>query len=370
MSEPSITILADDLTGAAEIAGILRRFNQQPALLNYRHAPTSRLPVQVINTDSRLLTPEQAHVRVRHVLSQLTCDGFFFKKIDSLYRGPVGPEVDAALEALLRDTAVVLAHNPSRNRCVHEGVYVVEGNSLDQTPFRHDPEYPRWTAEVWRYIDSRHPVVVRRPGQSILDHSINILSACSVDEVDYWVGHVDDSMLCVGAADFFSGFLTRKGYQPVSLPPVTFGLPRLIVAGSASSYARSLPDKARQMNIPAVSVTPNPHQAFCEVVRLFKNHSQVLLYIGQEVKVDRNLAASLQQDIAGCVEKIIHHVPVAHLFVDGGATAASVIEQMGWDSLLVTEEVSPGVVTLQPNSSIRLTIKPGSYAWPNTVWQA
>lgn len=368
MSELPITILADDLTGAAEIAGILRRFGQHPALTHYRHFHTTPLSVQVINTDSRLLQPQHAWTRIRQVLSKPTCYGLFFKKIDSLYRGPIGPEIDATLEALSRNTAVVLAHNPSRNRCVDDGLYTVERVPLDQTSFRHDPEYPRWTAEVCRYIDSRHPVVVRRPGQSIIAGTINILSACSLDEVDYWTACVNDSVLSVGAADFFTRLLIQKGYQPSAIPSFVHGLPRLIVAGSASEYARSLPDKARQMNIPVVSVTPDPQQAFRQVLGLFENHSRVLLYIGQKLKVDRTLAVQLQQDMAGCVRQILQQSPVAHLYVDGGATAASIIVQMGWDSLTVIEEIFPGVVTLQASPHIRLTVKPGSYAWPDSIW--
>ncbi|GIW76567.1 MAG: hypothetical protein KatS3mg104_1630 [Phycisphaerae bacterium] len=370
MSESFITILADDLTGAAEIAGILRRFGQQPALIHHRHFIRTPLPVQVINTDSRLLQPQHARTRIRQVLSKPTCYGLFFKKIDSLYRGPIGPEIDATLEALSRNTAVVLAHNPSRNRCVDDGLYTVERVPLDQTSFRDDPEYPRWTAEVCQYVESRHPVRVRQPGQSVVDGAINILCASTSDEVQDWAGRINDSMLSVGAADFLTHLLIQRGYQPLVMPPAVFNLPRLIVAGSASAYARSLPEKARLMNIPAVSVTPDPQQAFRQILDLFKNHTRVLLYIGQKVKVDRLLAVRLQQDMSGCVRQILQHLPVAHLCVDGGATAASVIEQMKWKSLIVTEEIFPGVVTLQVNSDIRLTIKPGSYAWPDSVWQS
>lgn len=370
MSEPFITILADDLTGAAEIAGILRRFGQQPALTHHHHFTRTSLPVQVINTDSRLLSPGQTQLRIQQVLSELERPGFFFKKIDSLYRGPVGPEIDIALKSLSKNTAVVLAQNPSRNRCVHDGVYTIEQVPLDQTSFRDDPEYPRWTAKVCQYIESRHPVRVRQPGQSVVDGAINILCASTSDEVQDWAGRINDSMLPVGAADFLTHLLIQRGYQPVVMPPAVFDLPRLIVAGSASAYSRSLPEKARLMNIPAVSVTPDPQQAFREILDLFKNHSRALLYIGQEVKVDRSLAVQLQQDMAGCVRQILQHLPVAHLCVDGGATASSVIEQMDWKSLTVTEEVFPGIVTLQVNSDIRLTIKPGSYAWPDSVWQA
>jgi hypothetical protein len=44
---------------------------------------------------------------------------------------------------------------------------------------------------------------------------------------------------------------------------------------------------------------------------------------------------------------------------------------MGWSRLTVLRELAPGVATLavETGESIQLTIKPGSYAWPEQ-WTA
>lgn len=58
-----------------------------------------------------------------------------------------------------------------------------------------------------------------------------------------------------------------------------------------------------------------------------------------------------------------------HIFIDGGATAAALAQRMRWTEFSVLRELSQGVVTLQPSTGSRLTVtlKPGSYSWPNLI---
>jgi uncharacterized protein YgbK (DUF1537 family) len=70
-------------------------------------------------------------------------------------------------------------------------------------------------------------------------------------------------------------------------------------------------------------------------------------------------------------EQVLRQVPVTRVFAEGGATAAELVRRMGWSRLTVLRELAPGVATLavETGESIQLTIKPGSYAWPEQ-WTA
>ncbi|HEY0946556.1 MAG TPA: nucleotide-binding domain containing protein, partial [Opitutaceae bacterium] len=60
-----------------------------------------------------------------------------------------------------------------------------------------------------------------------------------------------------------------------------------------------------------------------------------------------------------------------HLVIEGGATAGAVLHALGWRELTVAHEWAPGVASLcpAPPRECFLTIKPGSYAWPDDLWR-
>ena len=65
-----------------------------------------------------------------------------FKKVDSVLRGPVAAEIEAALDGLGLDRAVLVPANPSRGRIIRDGAYFMDGVPLDETEFADDPMHP------------------------------------------------------------------------------------------------------------------------------------------------------------------------------------------------------------------------------------
>jgi uncharacterized protein YgbK (DUF1537 family) len=65
-------------------------------------------------------------------------------------------------------------------------------------------------------------------------------------------------------------------------------------------------------------------------------------------------------------ELVLRRVAVKNIFAEGGATSAELVRRMNWPRLEVCREWAPGVATLAVagEHSQWLTIKPGSYAWP------
>ncbi len=73
--------------------------------------------------------------------------------------------------------------------------------------------------------------------------------------------------------------------------------------------------------------------------------------------------------LAGVVEQFLAASPVDSLFVDGGATAAALVQRLGWRQLSVERELAPGVVCLAVvgQGAPLVLMKPGSYQWPDTL---
>jgi uncharacterized protein YgbK (DUF1537 family) len=67
--------------------------------------------------------------------------------------------------------------------------------------------------------------------------------------------------------------------------------------------------------------------------------------------------------------EVLRHTRGVQVFAEGGATAVALARSLGWTQLRVVNELAPGVATLAVvgNEARRLTIKPGSYAWPEAA---
>ena len=79
----------------------------------------------------------------------------------------------------------------------------------------------------------------------------------------------------------------------------------------------------------------------------------------------------LTEHICRLVGQVLRRRTVDRLFVEGGGTASALARHLKWRRMTVCREYAPGVVALRPHGRTRpvLTIKPGSYRWPEDVWK-
>src|SRR5687767_5512248 len=103
-----ILVIADDLSGAAELAGIGARHGLAVRL--ERDAPVAaRDGLTVLDTDTRLVPQDDASEQVRRAVRHLRAADFdlIYKKTDSAFRGPILAELDALMDAFGRQAAVL-----------------------------------------------------------------------------------------------------------------------------------------------------------------------------------------------------------------------------------------------------------------------
>src|SRR5437868_15286782 len=102
-------VIADDLTGAAEIAGVGLRYGL-PTRLGRASVDRCEAGLTVVDTDSRLLAKDEAAKRVREFVANLSVADFdlIYKKTDSVLRGPMVAEVEALMKAFDRPAALLV----------------------------------------------------------------------------------------------------------------------------------------------------------------------------------------------------------------------------------------------------------------------
>ncbi|HZN33761.1 MAG TPA: four-carbon acid sugar kinase family protein [Pirellulaceae bacterium] len=352
----SIVILADDLSGAAELAGIA--FARGLATEVQRtFEPASPAEVIAVDTDSRHLPAADAAARVAAVARQIAASqpAWIFKKVDSVLRGNVRVEIEAILKATGQQQAVLVPANPSRGRTIARGQYLVDGLPLDQTQFAQDPEYPRRSAQIAHLLG----------GESA---AIAVPDVASLDDVGRCAQEQGDQSLAAGAVDFFAALLDRRVSRPAgSAGSAEFVLPRpaLLVCGSRLSWRRRS-EECLAAGVSVQTLAADLPSAGSQLAAT----GRMLLGIGdiQSPLDSRELLSHLAQLTA----QVMNRTPLAALLAEGGATAAAIASVLGWQRFAVTAQAPSGVGILQPLTSAPaplLLIKPGSYAWPEKIWR-
>lgn len=120
-----VLVLADDLSGALETAGLALGLTSDVVVAHSARAASLSHRIVVIDTDSRDAAPAAA---ARAIGEALTPASWVVKKIDSLLRGNIAPEIEALLGA---GCAVILAAAlPALGRTTLGGRVHVDGSPL------------------------------------------------------------------------------------------------------------------------------------------------------------------------------------------------------------------------------------------------
>ena len=329
-----ILVIADDLSGAAEIAGIgvqhgLRARICRGALIDDRSAD-----LIVIDTDTRHHSADDAAKIIRQLLSDFDRDAvqLIYKKTDSILRGPVAAEIDAMLKSLGIERALLAPQNPTLGRVIRGGKYLVNDVPLELTDFAKDPEHPRTSSDVRELLGGP-------------DEAIRIASGESVEDLKSLASQIDLKTLPAGGADFFVAILETRGLKGVGAPvSVEVSGGQLFVCGSAAVSSRQLVSMAAARGATSL---PMPLQLCqCEnlteqmveewsdqICAALRSNTRVIMSVGHPPLAHR--ARHVRQVVAATVAKTLSQCRVGTLWIEGGATAAAIALVMRWREFAV-----------------------------------
>ncbi len=389
MTATPIVVLADDLTGAAEICAIGRAHGLNAVVALSTESLPRDVSLLVFDTDSRLNTPAEAAHKVRHSIDHLPSgwNARVFKKTDSVLRGPVVAELEAAAAALGTDRILLAPANPSLGRKIQDSLYTVNGVALDKTAFAHDPHHPAHSAHVAALLGptTTLPLVLARPAMTLPSTGLIVAEAASPVHVTHWASRLQPGTLPAGGADFFQAYLASLGLTPASTSEQTIALPAgpsLIISGTTSTAGQTLRQTARDSGLPVFPIPPsllNAGESFETIVKSWSDNIRralvtqgiAIAVVDQPLSDSPQISSAIRRAFARMATLLDQHRAFHHLLVDGGATAAAVTRSLAWHQLSTAAVWAPGVVSLQPLSapSVLLTLKPGSYSWPTPLWE-
>jgi len=381
-----IVVIADDFTGAAELGGIGLRYKLSVEI-NTAVNLQSKADLFIIATDTRSMTQSEAERETEEVVRELAQLNpiWIFKKVDSVLRGYVAEELLVIIKKLNHSRALVVPANPALNRTIIGGQYFLNGSPLHESSFANDPEFPIKTSSVTERLQNKGlKVYSQKHGETLQHEGLIIGDAETIDELKAWTEKINKNMLLAGASGFFTALLDtlvipdtksqQNGYRG-------FKKPTLIVSGTSFSKSREAIKKLRADSKPvsympdAVMYKSSPdeadYEAWCkEIVAYIEASGIAIIAVSQNMVDDTQAdAKDLRYKTAIVVKMVFDRLSINELLIEGGSTASAILKQLCLCRFFPVEELATGVIRMQTENKpeLYITLKPGSYAWPQAV---
>jgi uncharacterized protein YgbK (DUF1537 family) len=357
-----IIVIADDFTGASEVAGIGLRYNLEVELFMSKLAITDiYITLFVVSTDTRSLSKEKAVEVAKQTALGIEAikPDHIYKKVDSVLRGHILDELKVEMEALNLKKALIIAANPSLGRTIKDGQYFINEKPINETGFAFDPEFPIADSKVLEMIKATPgEVQVLKYYDKLPEEGIIIGEASSQKDIEEWANKVDNGWFLAGAGDFFTA-LIGKGFNAKKQGEASMELPHLYICGTAF--------KERKEFIKTLScVSYLPEVVNEDWLRktgdIIKEKQKVVIAIDET----NASALSLRTEMAKAVKEIVERESIKEIFIEGGSTAAAILQELDIKKLTPINELQRGVVRMKVND-LFITVKPGSYQIPDQI---
>lgn len=360
-------VIADDITGAAEIAGIAYSQGQQVRLVcggSVCSCDTATCGTTVIATDTRSMTEADAIAETHRILLPLSSEGgkLIFKKTDSALRGHVVAELTALMEATGYQRAVYLPANPSKGRVIRNGIYYINHVPIHETAFSYDPEFPAKTAVLKE----------RFPGAE--SHNIVMPDAESETDIRRVITQYNDGhTLFAGAADLFTEWLESslvpRPSSPIARRSSLSPRPSPLASHNTLVLCGSTQSKPLDLGIPIAAMPRAVYDGSNDLTlwdtSAYKETHSLILTMPYTHRTGKEAAVHLRTVMAQKTMVLVAQHRPDHLIIEGGATAWATLQALGWTQFQIVRQIAPGVVQMSATNGTLVTLKPGSYPWGN-----
>ncbi|MEM6408195.1 MAG: 3-oxo-tetronate kinase [Pseudomonadota bacterium] len=399
--------IADDFTGATDLAGLLARSG---ASVNLRIGTPSKPPhetadFEVIALKSRTAPVAQATSDALNALDWLTSCGarrFFWKycsTFDSTPEGNIGPVSEALMAKLDAQQTIYCPAFPENGRSVFMGNLFVGEQPLAESPMKDHPLTPMQDSNLMRLLAPQVKGQVGLANRLMVERGSDALKARLKQLLDQEVAHVvvdavsDSDLAVIAEASADMTFLTGGSAVAMPLPEVfrARGLlstardkarleapvgGSLVLSGSCSAMTRAqvaayLPDAASFQLDPMALAEDGPQAALewlarqpIEAPKLIYATAEPAAVKAAQQQLGRAQAGEVVEEALAACAIAARDAGVRRFVVAGGESSGAVTQALGVDSLSIGREIAPGVPWCFASSGghpIALALKSGNF---------
>ena len=405
---PLLGCIADDFTGATDLANILVRGGMRT--VQTIGVPSAGLAASldadaiVIALKSRTAPVEQAVAQSLQALRWLQdqgCTQFFFKycsTFDSTAAGNIGPVAEALQAALGSDFAIACPAFPGAGRTVYQGHLFVHQRLLNESGMENHPLTPMRDPDLVRVLQSQsqakvgliaQPAVaqgaagVRERIAALRTQGVRLAIADAISDADLvTLGEAcADAQLITGGSGVAQGLPANfrrlgklRDSDAAQLPRIDG--PAVVLSGSASTATNGQVAAWLRSGRPAYRIDPlalaRGEDVVAAALALAGVGETALIYatsspdevrrVQAELGVAR--AGALIEDALGQVAARLRAAGTRRFVVAGGETSGAVIQALQLQALRIGRQIDPGVPETQSlgdDKPLAVVLKSGNF---------
>ncbi len=412
MPEPSNLVLgciADDHTGATDLAGLLARSGMRVSLRlgvpDVDPDPSEVAPFEVIALKSRNLPVAEAVAEALKAMAWLKAAGahrFFWKycsTFDSTSEGNIGPVAEALMAELGIEQTIYCPSFPENGRSVYMGNLFVGDVPISESPMRDHPLTPMRDSNLMRLLEAQTAGRVGLANWGSVAEGPDALRSRLAELKTNSVAHVvvdaisNDDLATIAQACHLMPLITGGSAIAMPLPEIyrcagfvpagtqNFTLPRLpkgrvVLSGSCSQMTRKQVAAYLQT---ATGYRLDPIElakgGLCDARKWLagqKANSDKIIYAtaepeqvckAQEV-LGTETASQLIENALGVLAVDARNQGICRFVVAGGETSGAITQALGVSQLSVLGEIVPGVpwtYCISDGVRIALALKSGNF---------
>ncbi|MFC3120141.1 3-oxo-tetronate kinase [Agaribacter flavus] len=408
---PILGCIADDFTGASDMASFLRKGGLNTIQIN--GVPDETIDIDtdvdaiVIALKTRTCDKQVAineSLRSLSWLQEKKCHRFYFKycsTFDSTETGNIGPVIDALMDAISCSQTLVCPALPVNGRTVYNGHLFVHGELLNRSPMADHPLTPMKDSDLSVLLNQQVAPEfrgtcghIRYPELSHLDTQTQVPPARYIiaDALDtehlrilanYFATHADFPLLTGGSglAEFLGQAYRQKAWlnkTSAAMKETRLPSPVLIIAGSCSKATQGQVAHIKS-SIPSLNVDPNAlvsGEQDATSIEQWLSEQQSKSVILYSTDKPENVSANQEKLGQAHAAEIIEHALAAaaryaaksgqfrNIIVAGGETSGAVVSALNIKRFVIGESVAPGVPLMRAQTvygDLQLALKSGNF---------
>ncbi len=404
-----IGVIADDFTGATDIAGFLVENGLRTTQLIGIPDVALRVDAEavVISLKSRSCPPEEAveqSLAALRWLQQRDCKQVFFKycsTFDSTAKGNIGPVTDALMDALGETQTVICPALPVNGRTIYQGYLFAGEVPLNESGMRHHPITPMQDSNLMRLMEAQArgkagnvPVRIVEQGSGAVKLALEeaqlkgiryvVLDAISDSHINILGDAVASMRLVTGGSGLGAGIAHhwsarnsgRETATEAGTPP---GGKAVVLSGSCSvmtnAQVAAYRDKAPALAVDVARCLSEPDAYAAEVCAwVEKNAPEKGLAPLVYATVGKDRLEEIQKtygaDAASAAVEVFFSrlaprlaaAGLQHFIVAGGETSGTIVQSLDVTSFHIGPQIAPGVPWVRAtNAPLSLALKSGNF---------
>jgi uncharacterized protein YgbK (DUF1537 family) len=403
--------IADDFTGATDLAGLLARSGVRVSLRIGvpDETPAATSPFEVIALKSRTAPVDQAVSDARSALAWLQDAGaqrFFWKycsTFDSTPDGNIGPVAEALMRDIGTQQTIYCPAFPENGRSVYMGNLFVGRLPLAESPMKDHPLTPMRDSNLMRLLAPQVTTPVGLADRLTVARGPEVLRSCLADLAAKGVTHVivdavaDADLQIIAAACGQMPLLTGSSALAMPLPSLylsmgliaedAVGMPTpdvedrtVILSGSCSAMtnrqvAKYLETGAQSFRLEPMKLAETgaadvlawlAEQDLAQAPLIYATADPESVKAAQKVLGVAGAGEIVERTLAACAIAA-RDAGGRRVIVAGGETSGAVTRALGVDRLDVGSEIAPGVpwtYCISNGQQMALTLKSGNFGGP------